>query len=422
MNEPDNSDQADPTLAEWIRLGAARLSADVLAPQSPNDAARIERLLEQASTARVVVLGELNHWIAEKSRFRLWWLERLARRRPLVLVEELGHSDGWRVARYLETGDSTWLDRVPTFGWTGDHRTDRDDRPTGVLRASFDRYPVARFKAAQTAFYRQLRAMSLHAFHGIDINGSAGAGYADIASRLEHRAADQARVAELLARRPGESVLEEADRLAQARGALDALLADDPDLAEAVAADVHTMEQTLRYQALAHPAPDYESLRPAMAWREDMMKRAVDRILDRMPPDRQLVLMAHALHLVKHDDGVTSGASAGPGDRLVHSLGHYIAEERGERVFSSWFLYGAGEDCQPFPDLPNTCAYPAQTLNAALATAATPLVIGTAHGTPRAPGDPVDIGHLYNLVARVNLARQVDAVFFMPTITPLPDV
>lgn len=422
MNETGNADRADPTLADWIRRDAARLSAESLGPQSPTDAARIGRLLDQASAARVVVLGELNHWIAEKTLFRLWWLERLARRRPLVLAEELGHSDGWRVSRYLATGATAWLDRVPTFGWHGDDRADRDDRPTGVLRASFDRYPVARFKSAQAAFYRQVRALAPRAFHGIDINGSAGAGYADIAGRLDHRAADQARIATLLARRPGESVLEEADRLANARGAIDQLLVDDPGLAEAVTADLIAMELTLRYQALAHPAPDYESLRPAMARREDLMKRAVDRILDRMQPDEQLVLMAHALHLVKHDDGVTSSAGAGPGGSLVHSLGHHIAEVRGERVFSSWFVYGAGEDCQPFPDLPNTCAYPAQSLNAALGTAATPLLIGTTDGTPSALGDPVGIGHLYNLVARVDLARQVDAVFFLPTVTPLPDV
>jgi hypothetical protein len=41
------------------------------------------------------------------------------------------------------------------------------------------------------------------------------------------------------------------------------------------------MAGTLRYQALAHPAPDYLALRPAMALREDLMKQSVDRILDR---------------------------------------------------------------------------------------------------------------------------------------------
>jgi hypothetical protein len=218
-----------PALLRWIRGSAARLAPDSLEPATPSAAQRIDQLLERAASARVIVLGELNHWIAEKSPFRLWWLARLARRRPLVLAEELGHSDGWRVGRYLATGDAGWLDRVPTFGWAGDARPDRDERPAGVLRASFDRYPVAQFKAAQAGFYRQLRALAPRAFHGFDINGSAGAGYADIADRLAHREHDRARAAALLTRRAGETVLEEADRLTTARRALAEWLRDDPD-------------------------------------------------------------------------------------------------------------------------------------------------------------------------------------------------
>jgi len=42
------------------------------------------------SNARVVFLGETNHFIHEKTDFRLWWLRNLAQHHRLVVGEELG--------------------------------------------------------------------------------------------------------------------------------------------------------------------------------------------------------------------------------------------------------------------------------------------------------------------------------------------
>lgn len=409
----------------WISGHAARLRTTNLEPASDTDAARIDALLAQSDHARVIVLGELSHWISEKSDFRLWWLRRLAARHPLVLAEELGHSDGCRVARYLHTGDEDWLDRVPTFGWEGDRREDRDDRPTGILRRSFDAYPTARFKAAQCAFYRELRALGITAYHGIDINAVAGAGYADARAFLPALPADLARRIEpALAPVQGESALDESARLTALQAEIESHRAHSDAAAaralDSMAFDVERMADTLRYQALAHPAPDYDALRPAMALREATMKRAVDRILDGMAADERLVLMAHALHLVKDDDRVDAAAGAGPGGNLVRSLGHHLARERGERVFAVWFVFGGGSDCQPFPDLPNRYRFPSDTLNARLLAAGGPLVVPTGAAADRALEGPVGIGHLYNLVARVELGAQTDAVFFLPDVTPLP--
>jgi len=400
----------------WIDAHAASLDPATLLPTSAAAASRIEAVFERIDNARIVVLGELDHWIAEKTQFRLWWLERLTARHRLVLAEEIGHSDGGRIAAYLTSGDTTWLDRVPTFGWEADRRPDRDDRPAGVLRASFDRYPTARFKAAQCQFYRAVRDLGLTRFHGIDVNAVAGAGYADVAARVRLLEPALARpIGSALARVPGETMAAEATRLER----LAAACARDPRLVD-IELDVRVMADTLRYQILAHPAPDYDALRPAMAWREDMMKRAVDRVLDAMAPDEKLVLMAHALHLVKDDDRVGGAPGAGPGGQLVHSLGHHLARECGEHVYSIWFLFAGGTDAQPFPDLPSEFQFPPNTLNARLGARGTPLVLPT---TPDAD-DPLEgvvgVGHLYNLVASVDLAAQADAIFFLPRVTPLP--
>ncbi len=177
----------------WYEQRAAILAPATLAPVDATAGARVEALLDAMADARVIVLGELNHWIAEKTRFRLWWLERLAARFSLVLAEELGHSDGVRVSRYLRSGDETWLDRVPTFGWQGDARSDRVDEPTGVLRESYARFPTQRVKQAQRGFYRELCRLGLLAFHGLDVNGTTGAGYADIAASVAAQAGCRSR-------------------------------------------------------------------------------------------------------------------------------------------------------------------------------------------------------------------------------------
>jgi hypothetical protein len=105
---------------------------------------------------------------------------------------------------------------------------------------------------------------------------------------------------------------------------------------------------------------------------------------------------------------------------VVASLGHHLARERGEAVFAVWFLFGGGSDCQPFPDLPTTLHYPPDTLNAALLAHGEPLVLDTAL-CDDAITTRARVGHLYNLVADVDLCAQVDAVFFLPHVGPLPD-
>ncbi len=161
-----------------------------------------------------------------------------------------------------------------------------------------------------------------------------------------------------------------------------------------------------------------------------MLKRAAARLLDRLPQAAKLVVMAHALHLAK-DDAALGGATlaSGPGGGIVRSLGHYLARERGEKVCSMWLVHGDGEDCQPFPELPNRLHYPADSLNGRLAAFGSacvlPILTPTVYAAtgPAADGaltNSMGVGHLYNLIAQVDLAKQAYAVFFLPAVTPLP--
>jgi hypothetical protein len=388
------------------------LDSASLEPAEP-ERARLETVIDQVAAADVVFLGEANHFVHEKNEFRLWWLRRLAARRPLVVGEELSWSDGRDVAHFLATGDPVHLDRAATFGDHRHVRSDRDDTPSGVLAASHNAYPTALFKAEQSRFYRALRALpGMHEerrFFGFDIDAP-GAGYDDVAA-ARGSPAIPAQFWAQLERVEGETLGAEADRLEAAAALL-------PADAEAVRVDLDALIGTLRYAALAMSALDYEALRPAMALREELMKNHVERILAGVAPGELVVLMGHAFHLIK-DDSAAATAGVGPGGGVVPSLGHHLVAS-GLRAQAVWMLYGEGEDSQPFPDLPRRASYPAGTLNTLLARHRAPLVlpVPAPHGTPP---EPAAVGHMYNAVVPIDLRAAVDAIHFIPTVTPLRD-
>jgi erythromycin esterase-like protein len=369
---------------------------------------------ERLARADVVCLGEMNHFIHEKSDFRLFFARWLAARGWTAFAEELGWSDGARVSRYLASGDEAVFARLPSFNYTGHLRTDRDDLPRGVLKASREHYPVAAFVAEQSRFYRGLRGAGGMRFFGIDIDGAPGGSYEDIRAWLAPFAVDPAvaRFLQALARVPGEDALQEAQRLR----VIDASLLAGA-VGEAVARDVRfsldALIDSLNYIVLAYSAPRYDALRPAMAFRENAMKRRFTAA-QALGGDK-LVLMGHALHLAKQGDPV--GASGvGPGGGQVSSLGVHLAQERGLKLFSVWMLYGAGRDSQPFPDLPRGAHYAPDTLNAILAERALPLLLPLSDPIFQTP---VKIGHMYNATVSVAPQQQADAIFFLPEVSPL---
>jgi erythromycin esterase-like protein len=372
--------------------------------------------------ADIVALGELNHFVHEKADFRLFFARYLLSRGWTNFAEELGRSDGVRVDRFYQSGDSGELDRLPSFGHRTHLRADRDDRPTGLFKRSFDTYPADLFRAEQGRFYRGLReaAGGTRIRHfGFDIDGLPGGSYEDIAVRLAPFAHDP-RLTDFhraLARTPGESATAEATRIRAACRQVPGAVVGEAIAAE-IGADLRALADSLDYITTTYAAETYDAVRPGMAMREDMMKRRLAEIRDQCGDDKRLVLMAHAFHLAKNDAGILSGGqSVGPGGGLTPSLGHHLAQELGLRVASIWFVYGGGEDNQPFDELPRRARYPRDTLNRALAGFGAPLFFLTGGNAPFS--QPTRIGHMYNALIETRPAEQADAVFFLPSVTPL---
>ncbi len=337
------------------------------------DDPKVEAVVDEVAAARVVYLGETNHFVHEKTDFRLWWLSQLGTRKRLVIGEEIAHLDGEEIDGFLHDGDARHLDRVATFGYNGRKRTDRDDWPP-VFKSSA--YPHAGMRYEHERLYAAIRHKgAVERFFGFDVDAD-GAGSAE--------------------RVFGETLDDELMRL------------------EATGDTSRTQIDSLRYLQLMAGATEFEQTRAAMAYREDVMKRRVDEVLAATDPAHLIVLLAHAFHLAKDDACFGSEAGIGPGGGQANSLGHYLTQEKGLDTSSVWMLCGEGMGSQPLASLPNKLRYPRRSLNRQLLAELEDVALLRC-----GPRGMVGVGNLYNTVAEVELARQADCVMFFPTVTPL---
>jgi len=383
-------------IARWAREHATHVSIRDVESAAHADVEALAWLDPLVLGKRFAFVGEGNHFVHEKLGYRLFVTRYLASRGFGVLLEELAWSDGIRIDRYLESGDSSWLDRVGTFGFEGDRRSDRDDRPTGYLAEGQKHYPTAAFAHEHRRLLRALREARANGKrlvnHGFDVDYEPGAGYAHLPAEL----------ALCAARVPGESLEEEILRVTK--------LAEDVDTRT-----VRSLRDGFRYVALTKDAKTLESLRPGMAFRESVMHEQVDDLVASHPPDARFIVFAHDLHLARDDSRVSSGAGVGPGGGRVDSIGTHVAKRHPGQVFALWMLDYEGRDSQPFVSLGNELRAARGTLNAALARAGESFFVpvsGPLAGRQR-------LSFMYGATADVELDAEADALYFARRVTPL---
>ncbi len=367
---------------------------------------------------RFAFIGESDHFIHEKYAYRLAMLNYLAARGFTLLGEELGASDGMRIARFIANGNESQLERVTIYGYACAARHDRDDTPTGILRDSFgDAYPTALFAAEQKRFAHGLRKIGVH-FFGFDIDPLPGGGYEDLAEILDSMPADATvdQIRNALQRVLDETIDQEVARLDEALKLIEA------EGSERLRYSATCLRDSFDYVRITYPAKTFDALNPGMAFRERYMHRQVDRILGQMRANEKLALMSHNMHLCRAPDAVAErGAGAGPGGKTDPPLGAWLAARYPGEIFSVWMLIGRGRDSQPFPTLSKEIREKQGTLNTLLGEIGDCFVLPIDASDTRARllTENIEIMHDGNGGVRTAIARQADAIFFVRDVTPL---
>ena len=172
------------------------------------------------------------------------------------------------------------------------------------------------------------------------------------------------------------------------------------------------------YLELANAANTFEELRPAMALRERIMQGNVEAVL-REHPTEKVALMAGSLHLMKDDDRFhTPDVGAGPGGDTDRSIGHHVANVLTDQpVLSFWFLHGEGTSANPWLPPPGRLQPQAGTFDAELlARVGRPCLVPVGHDHHRR-----SVTQMHNTVLQCRFDRQVDAIVFAPSVSPLRD-
>lgn len=296
------------------------------------DPALLAPLVERA---RVVYLGEPDHFIAEKYAFRLAFLEALHALGWRHLGMEMGHSDGQRYDRYLETGDEASLLDVGLYGSVGD--VDAAIESGGFLGAEMSYARRLRAIGAEGAGYR---------YFGFDLDMRPGNGLGDALAHIEGLAP-----AEELAR-----AISDAAAGAKPGEALEALAreVDDPDgrwsgiLGErrsALALDLFVYAESLTFRASGPPSDsDIDTALAPFRRRERAMFRIFDETLAGLGPDAKVALTGHNMHLSVDYDGARWVESGGDFPvPLWPTIGAHVAERLPGQVVSIWLIYDHGE-------------------------------------------------------------------------------
>jgi erythromycin esterase-like protein len=401
------------------------------------DPARLSALAPKLAGKRFAYIGEPDHFIHEKYAYRTLMLRWLAANGFTHVGEELGVADAGRIARFIRGGEPSYLARVATYGYKGAARADRDDSPIGILRDG-GAYPTAELAAEQKRLAHAMRTINferesrgetpLHYF-GFDVDPPDTVGYEDALAILEHAAGDStvARILGELNRVAGESIDNEIARLDGALATIQANLQHLEDLlGPADAAELWhgtaCLRATLAFRRDIRTAATYEALNPAMAERERFMQREINRAVRDAGPEAKFVLMSHNLHLCRDLSAVARvDAGAGPGGKTEPPLGAYLAARHPGQVFTCWMLIGRGRDCHPFAGLPREIALVPGTLNAVLTEVGECFMLPVDPGDPRARLLATDIEVRWDGItgARLTVARQADAIFFVRDVAPL---
>lgn len=175
------------------------------------------------------------------------------------------------------------------------------------------------------------------------------------------------------------------------------------------------------YLRLVYAARDLQSIRPAMALREELMYEHISDALEAAPGER-LVLMGHDLHLARNDRAIrTSPQTVGPGGGRVPSIGVRLHSRHPGEILAVWMLEGRGRDASPVEGGGATIKAPRGSLNALLSEVGEAFVLPLQLEDPRAAPlrAELPLAVFGGTVLRTSIAEQADVLAFVRDVSPL---
>ena len=410
----------------WARENAVQLDSLEWIETAPTSFAFLDEALKGK---RIVFLGEMDHFVAERMEFRLLLIRELARRGFRRIGMEMGLSDAKRMDRFLETGDEKWLDRVALYGYRDDMRKDREDEVAGWTDDSHPEFTRTVLDEAQW-FLRQLRKINEELpagelrlkWFGYDLSFRPGGGYADAGEVLApHKENPLAhRIKERMARIPGESRIDEAVRLEGLVAMLDAnreelvAMAGESDALE-LRRSLQRMADAFRFIDGLGDLKNYDPkvVAAALSKRERRMDHNFDEHLAEWPADEKIILLGHALHLSKDSESIeTRGFGL-----MWKSIGTYLTAKLPDEVYGIWLLHDHGRHglMHGVPAI-QSFRSPQDSVERLLAKVHPILMLPLGSGDPREAWLKEErIFSHSGAPARAVLPRQVDCLFFVET-------
>ncbi len=350
----------------WARRAAIPLPASPEEPLGERAQAALDRML---AGKRFAFLGEPDHFILEKYPFRLTLTRYLFARGWRHVGMETGRSVGWRVDRYLETGDASCLS------------TEGAESPSPTDLAIHDK--TLEFVDAHEhtlATHEQLRRLSesrapgtprLH-YWGYDLDLGIPLGSIKPIQRLLEGRADGP-VQELLSTLDRLRGLSTDEQLVQIKALQSKLPRCADVLAEGTFGELQPWLTFLHDSVAAEKRPranqDPRGSRRWWAQREHFLMQSLDTIVDGLSADEKLILMGHNVHLSKDAANLDFHPQfssfwgfrswllawgyrmffklAGWPTSMGDSVGAHLHRRFPGQVLSIWMLYGQGSPMAP---------------------------------------------------------------------------
>ncbi len=365
---------------------------------------------------RLVLLGEPDHFIAERYELRLWLMDAL-------------YAEGFRDI-IAETGveDARQLDEVLAGG---ERRTSHACMLSLLGESGVDRWDIASvgpgIEETSAAFHDELRLASAGdrwRIHGMDVEVPPPCAYVRMLTLLDvhaHSAADLARIRDELRPIADESMGAEQARIALARLFFSS---SARRLERSLGADVmaelsHALDQLEASVVLWHMIDGDAgpmAQRRIFSHREEQMMRNTERLLEQGGDDWQAVFLGHNAHFAYDHNALANGELDGFAVPLWKTLGASLAETRREDLFSVWLMTARGTRVEPDGVGGVTSfEFPPDSIEAAFARVGGAFVLSLQSDDPRAAWlDEARHFGVNGELAHGRLRELTDVVVFVP--------